>query len=226
MINNKQKLQDAISYQFIEDKFLTKALTHKSYDKTNNNEQLEFLGDRILGLIISEKLFSETENNNEGLLDKKFSKLVNKLTCAEIAKQISLGDYILLGSTEKASEGNKKTSILADTCEAILGAIYLDAGFLKTKEIILKLWHKQFTLLEENPIDSKSFLQEWTLKSAKDLPQYKVISKEGPDHNPVFKVEIKYKKFLSVIAKGASIKEAEMNAATKFIEKNKINGIK
>ena len=171
MINNKQKLQDAISYQFIEDKFLTRALTHKSYDKTNNNEQLEFLGDRILGLVISEKLFNETENTNEGLLDKKFSKLVNKLTCAEIAKQISLGDYILLGSTEKASEGNKKTSILADTCEAILGAIYLDAGFLKTKEIILKLWHKQFTLLDENPIDSKSFLQEWTLKSAKDLPQ-------------------------------------------------------
>ena len=84
MINNKQKLQDAISYQFIEDKFLTRALTHKSYDKTNNNEQLEFLGDRILGLVISEKLFNETENTNEGLLDKKFSKLVNKLTCAEI----------------------------------------------------------------------------------------------------------------------------------------------
>ena len=222
MINNKQKLQDAISYQFTEDKFLTRALTHKSYDKTNNNEQLEFLGDRILGLIIAEKLFSDNKNSNEGLLDKKFSKLVNKLTCAEIAKEISLGDYILLGSTEKASEGNKKTSILADTCEAILGAIYLDAGFSKTKEIILKLWHQQFTLLDENPIDSKSFLQEWTLKSAKDLPQYKVISKEGPDHNPVFKVEIQYKKFLSVIAKGASIKEAEMNAATKFIEKNKI----
>ena len=216
------KLEQTLSYKFKNNKLLINAVTHKSYDKINNNERLEFLGDRILGLIISEKLFSETENTNEGLLDKKFSKLVNKLTCAEIAKQILLGDYILLGSTEKASEGNKKTSILADTCEAILGAIYLDAGFLKTKEIILKLWHKQFTLLEENPIDSKSFLQEWTLKSAKDLPQYKVISKEGPDHNPVFKVEIKYKKFLSVIAKGASIKEAEMNAATKFIEKNKI----
>ena len=216
------KLEQTLSYKFKNNKLLINAVTHKSYDKINNNERLEFLGDRILGLIISEKLFSETENTNEGLLDKKFSKLVNKLTCAEIAKQILLGDYILLGSTEKASEGNKKTSILADTCEAILGAIYLDAGFLKTKEIILKLWHKQFTLLEENPIDSKSFLQEWTLKSAKDLPQYKVISKDGPDHNPVFKVEIKYKKFLSVIAKGASIKEAEMNAAKKFIEKNKI----
>ena len=222
MINNIQKLQDFISYEFIEDKYLIRALTHKSFNKTNNNEQLEFLGDRILGLIIAEKLYSETENSNEGLLDKKFSKLVNKFTCAEIAKEISLGDYILLGNTEKASEGNKKTSILADTCEAILGAIYLDAGFLKTKEIILKLWHKQFMLLEENPIDSKSFLQEWTLKFAKDLPQYKVISKEGPDHKPVFKVEIKYKKFLTVIAKGATIKEAEMNAATKFIEKNKI----
>ena len=226
MINNKQKLQDAISYQFTEDKFLTRALTHKSYDKTNNNEQLEFLGDRILGLIIAEKLFSDNKNSNEGLLDKKFSKLVNKLTCAEIAKEISLGDYILLGSTEKASEGNKKTSILADTCEAILGAIYLDSSFTQVRKVILALWQIKFDNIAEDIIDAKSKLQEWTLKKYKTLPKYKTIGKTGPDHNPEFKIQVEFMNYKKAIGTSSSIKESEKNAALAFIEKNKINSIK
>ena len=222
MTENKKKLQDTLSYQFINEEILERALTHKSYNKFNNNEQLEFLGDRVLGVVIAEEIFKEIQNSNEGILDKKYSKLVNKIACFEVAKDILLGNYIKLGSTEKASDGNKKLSILADTCEAILGAIYLDAGFLKAREIILKLWKKQFLLLGDSLIDAKSFLQEWTLKKSKDLPKYNVIEKNGPDHNPVFKVEIKYKKYDPVISEGASIKEAEMKAAEKFIKKNNI----
>ena len=218
-INN---LENEISYQFIDKTIIQRSLTHKSFDKTDNNELLEFLGDRILGLVIAEKLISDFPNDREGLLDKRFSRLVNKDTCFSISQSLRLGDFIFLGSTEISSKGNEKRSILADACEALIGAIYLDGGYDESKKFILKFWNKEFQSMNINLIDSKSFLQEWTLKKYKKLPEYKLLDQSGPDHEPLFNVELSFKEYKKVSEKGKSIKDAEKKAAESFIKINKI----
>tara|TARA_B100000965_G_scaffold405101_1_gene437866 strand:+ start:5166 stop:5840 length:675 start_codon:yes stop_codon:yes gene_type:complete len=215
-------LEDIISYKFHDQSKLIKSLTHKSFDKNENNESLEFLGDRILGLVIAEKLIEDSPNDPEGLIDKRYSKLVNKDTCYNISHFLSLGDFILLGSTEISSKGNEKISILADVCEALIGAIYLDGGYLESKKFILKFWNKEFQSIDINLIDSKSFLQEWTLKKYKELPKYKLLEQSGPDHDPLFSVELSFKEFKKVNEEGKSIKDAEKKAAESFIKVNKI----
>ena len=127
---NKKEISDlenAISFRFKDQSILKRSLTHKSFDKNNNNEILEFLGDRVLGLVISEKLITDFPNEAEGLLDKRYSKLVNKETCYKVSQSLNLGDFILLGPTETSSKGNEKKSILADSCESLIGAIYSDS---------------------------------------------------------------------------------------------------
>ena len=223
-MQNKEisNLEDIISYKFNDQSKLIKSLTHKSFDKNENNESLEFLGDRILGLVIAEKLIEDTPNDPEGLLDKRYSKLVNKDTCYNISHSLNLGDFILLGSTEISSKGNEKKNILADACEALIGAIYLDGGYEETKKFILKFWNEEFQLMNVNLIDSKSFLQEWTLKKYKELPKYKLLEQSGPDHDPLFNVELSFKKYTKVNEEGKSIKDAEKKAAESFIKVNKI----
>ena len=219
---NYLNLERKIKISFRNKDLLTKSLTHKSFDKNENNEVLEFLGDRILGLVIAEKLIEDTPNDPEGLLDKRYSKLVNKDTCYNISHSLSLGDFILLGSTEISSKGNEKRSILADACEALIGAIYLDGGYEETKKFILKFWNNEFQLMNVDLIDSKSFLQEWTLKKYKELPKYKLLDQSGPDHDPLFNVELSFKKYIKVNEEGKSIKDAEKKAAESFIKVNKI----
>ena len=215
-------LEDILSYKFHDQSKIRKSLTHKSFDKIENNESLEFLGDRILGLVIAEKLIEDFPNDPEGLLDKRYSKLVNKDTCYNISHSLSLGDFILLGSTEISSKGNEKRSILADACEALIGAIYLDGGYEESKKFIIKFWNKEFQSMNINLIDSKSFLQEWTLKKYKKLPEYKLLDQSGPDHDPLFNVELSFKEFKKVKEEGKSIKDAEKKAAELFIKINKI----
>ena len=219
-------LEKRICYKFKDKNLLRCALTHKSYTKSESNENLEFLGDRVLGLVISEKLLIDKPREKEGSLDKMLSNLVDRNACYDIASNISLGDFILLGQTEKASLGNKKKSILSDACEALLGAIYLDSNYLQIRKIILALWKTKFDNLAEDIIDAKSMLQEWTLKKYKTLPKYKTISKKGPDHNPEFKIQVEFMHFKKAVGTSYSIKESEKNAALAFIEKNKINSIK
>ena len=214
-------LEKAISFKFKDQSILRRSLTHKSFDN-DNNETLEFLGDRVLGLVISEKLISDFPNDSEGLLDKRYSKLVNKETCYKVSQSLNLGDFILLGSTEINSKGNEKKSILADACESLIGAIYLDSGYEESKKFICKLWNEQFESLDSNLIDPKSFLQEWTLKRYKELPEYKLLDQSGPDHDPLFSVELSFKEYKKATNEGKSIKEAEMKAAESFIKLNKI----
>ena len=135
MAKNLSILEKIISYYFKDKTLLKLAVTHKSFKKLESNENLEFLGDRVLGLVISEKLLIDKPGKQEGSLDKMLSSLVDRNACHEIAKKISLGDFILLGQTEKSSRGNNKKSILSDACEALLGAIYLDSSFPKYKII-------------------------------------------------------------------------------------------
>ncbi len=216
-------LENSISFKFKDQSILRRSLTHKSFDSDNSNETLEFLGDRVLGLVISEKLINDFPNDPEGLLDKRYSKLVNKETCYKISQSFNLGDFILLGPTETSSKGNEKKNILADTCESLIGAIYSDSGYEESRKFIFKFWNKEFELLDNNNlIDPKSFLQEWTLKRYKELPEYKLLNQSGADHDPVFSVELSFKGYKKTTEEGKSIKDAEMKAAESFIRLNKI----
>ena len=205
-------LEKKIKINFRNKDLLIKSLTHKSYDKKNNNEKLEFLGDRVLGLIIAKKLLEIYPDEKEGILDKKFASLVNKKTCLEIAQKLELNNYVLT-----LNSGNKKTSIedkvLSDSCEALIGAIYLDKGLQTVEKIILNLWSKKIKDSAVTQIDAKTKLQEFSLKKFKRLPIYKLISNTGPRHKPLFKVAVKLIDTKFFTAQGNSKKDAEQNAA-------------
>ena len=184
------RLQVLINYTFKDKSILHRALTHKSKINDSSNEVLEFLGDRVLSLIISEELIEMYPYDKEGVLDKKLSNLVDKNACYNVAKKIHLMDFIMLGSTEIQSEGNQKKSILSNCCEALIGAIYEDGGYDEVKKFILLFWEDLFKSLDLEPIDPKSALQEKLLKKYKKLPIYEMISKSGPDHSPMFCIEM------------------------------------
>ena len=170
------------------------------------------MGDRVLGLVIAKKLLEIYPDEKEGILDKKFASLVNKKTCLEIAKKLELQKFIL---TFNLSYKTKiiEDKVLADSCEALLGAIYLDKGFNIVEKIILDLWSVQIKQSVITQIDAKTKLQEFSLKKFKKLPTYKIISNTGPRHKPLFKVAVKLDNTKFFISKGKSKKEAEQNAA-------------
>ena len=205
-------LEKKINTKFKNKNLLIKCLTHKSFDKINNNEKIEFLGDRVLGLIIAKKLLEIYPDEKEGILDKKFASLVNKNTCLQIAKNIELQKYILTFNPKNKSV-KLEDKVLADSCEALIGAIYLDRGFVAVEKIILDLWKKQIKESIITQIDAKTKLQEFSLKKFKKLPTYKTISNTGPRHKPVFKVGVKVFNSKYYIADGKSKKDAEQNAA-------------
>ena len=189
---------------------MIRSLTHKSFDKEKNNEKIEFLGDRVLGLVIAKKLLEIYPNEKEGILDKKFASLVNKKTCLQIAKKINLQNYLLTLNTKKDLIEDK---VLADSCEALIGSIYLDRGLNTVEKIILDLWAKHISDSAITPIDAKTKLQELSLKKFKKLPIYKLISNTGPRHKPLFKVAVKLVDTKFYSAEGKSKKDAEQNAA-------------
>ncbi len=207
-----QNLEKKIRISFKNKSLLVKSLTHKSYDKKNNNEKIEFLGDRVLGLVMAKKLLEIYPNEKEGILDKKFASLVNKKTCLEIAKKIELDKYVLTFNLR-----NKKNliedKVLSDSCEALIGSIYLDQGFQIVEKVILNLWSDQIKNSIVTHIDAKTKLQEFSLKKFKKLPVYKVISNTGPKHKPLFKVGVKLHDTKFYVSQGKSKKDAEQNAA-------------
>ena len=205
-------LEKKIKTNFKNKDLLIRSLTHKSFNKEYNNEKMEFLGDRVLGLIIAKKLFDIYPNEKEGILDKKFASLVNKRTCLEIAKKINLQNYILT-LTSKNKKESIEDKVLADSCEALIGSIYLDKGFNTVEKIILNLWAEHIKKSKITQIDAKTKLQEFSLKKFKKLPIYKLISNTGPRHKPVFKVGVKLIDTKIYIGNGKSKKEAEQNAA-------------
>ncbi len=218
---NYHSLEKKLKISFKNKNLLIKSLTHKSFDKENNNEKLEFLGDRVLGLIMAKKLLEIYPNEKEGILDKKFASLVNKKTCLQIAKKIELNKYVLTFNVI-----NKKNviedKVLSDTCEALIGAMYLDKGFTIVEKFILSLWSNQIKASIITQIDAKTKLQEYSLKNFKKLPLYKVISNTGPRHRPLFKVGVKLTDTKYYISEGKSKKDAEQNAALLCLESIKV----
>ena len=216
-------LQRKIKIDFKNEKILLQAITHKSFDPNNNYENLEFLGDRVLGLVVSKKLFELFPNEKVGSLDKKLASLVNKNQCLEIAKNLSLEKYILVGN--KNSKYNVENKILADTIEALIGAIYYDKGFETTEKFILNHWKNFIKLSEEIKIDSKTKIQEYSLKKFKTLPVYKLVSSTGPKHKPKFVISVKLKDTKFYEGSGESKKKAEQSAAKKLLDSIKKNDL-
>jgi ribonuclease-3 len=212
-------LEKKINYKFKDKKLLIKSLTHKSYDKINNNEKIEFLGDRVLGLIIAKKLLEIYPEEKEGILDKKFASLVNKKTCLQIANNISLEKYILTFNP-KNRKIKVEDKVIADCCEALIGAIYLDKGFTAAENFILTFWSKNIKDSVITQIDPKTKLQEYSLKIYKKLPTYKIISNTGPRHKPLFKIAVKLPDTKFYVGQGSSKKDAEQNAAIICLENN------
>ena len=214
---NYQILEKKLNIKFKDKNLLIKSLTHKSFDSKNNNEKIEFLGDRVLGLVIAKKLLEIYPNEKEGILDKKFASLVNKNTCLEIAKNISLDKYILTFNPNN-KKINIENKIISDSCEALMGAIYLDKGLNIVEKVILNLWQKHIDKSVITQIDAKTKLQELALKNFKKLPTYKLISNTGPRHKPIFKVAVKLPNTKFFISSGKSKKDAEQNAAIECLK--------
>ena len=212
-----KEFEKIIKYNFKKLSLLEKALTHKSFDNNNNNEKLEFLGDRVLGLIISEKLLNKYPEEKEGIIDKKFANLVNKKTCLLVAIKINLKKFILLGSSHKKLE-RSADKISSDCLEAIVGAIYLDGGLKSVEKFILNLWDEFLLKSTVTLIDSKTKLQEFSLKKFKELPKYVFFKKTGPQHRPLFKTEVQIPNSKKIIGVGSSKKNAQQNAAAKLLK--------
>ena len=216
MRDKLNNLQKKINIKFKNLNYLKRSITHKSYDPLNNYEKLEFLGDRILGFVISKKLIDLYPDQKEGFLDKKLASLVNKNQCLEIAKIIGLEKFILLGN--KSNKEKVENKILADSIEALIGAIYYDKGFETSEKFILSKWKNFISLSKATIVDSKTKLQEFSLKKFKLLPIYKLVSSSGPRHKPKFIISVRLKDTKSFEGSGDSKKKAEQSAAKKLLD--------
>ena len=223
MISDIHKFQKSQKIKFKNNSLLIEALTHKSANKKFNNEKLEFLGDRVIGLILSKKLIDLYPDENEGVLDKRFATLVNRETCSNIAWSIGIQNYIIVGNQKKKIT-RKDKKILSDCCEALIGAIYIDRGYDFAKSYILKIWKGNIDKSDITILDSKTKLQEYSLKTYKKLPLYRFVGSSGPRHMPTYKISVSIvpgtKQFIGM---GGSKQQAEQNAAAKFLKDKNIN---
>ena len=222
MKENLKQIEKSLKVYFKNKNLLDRSLTHKSFDKNYNNEKLEFLGDRVIGLVISKKLLNLYPEESEGAIDKKFSNLVNKKTCKEIADRLNLEKFIKTGDSFKNLKSSN-AKILGDCCEALIGAIYIDQGLAVSEKFILRNWDSFIKKSNIIRIDSKTRLQEYSLKKYKKLPIYKFFKQTGPNHNPLFKVQVQISNSKKYFGYGKSKKLAEKSAASKLIKNLNLN---
>lgn len=211
-------LQDILRHRFRDDALLTAAMTHASTGTGNNYERLEFLGDRVLGLVMAELLYSLFPNEPEGHLAKRHAALVQGALLAVIAREINLGDSLILSEAERASGGADNENMLADGLEALIGALYLDAGLAPCQELIKRLWGERVSILSNPPQDPKTALQEWAQGRGLPLPLYEVAERTGPDHAPAFTVRVTVQGFAPAAATGATRRAAEKESARILLE--------
>ena len=218
---NIYKFQRDLKIRFKKKSLLLQALTHKSADQKNNNEQLEFLGDRVIGLVLSKKLLDLYPFENVGVLDKRFASLVNRKICCDIGVSIGIQNYIIIGNKKrKVNKSDEK--IISDSCEALIGAIFIDQGFNYVKDFIIRIWKKNIDKSTVTILDSKTRLQEHSLKCFKKLPHYKLISHEGPRHSPIFKISVSIIGSKQYVGRGGSKQIAEQDGASKLLKDQNI----
>lgn len=206
-----------IGHDFSNPALLKLALTHSSARASTkpdeDNERLEFLGDRVLGLAVAELLTDAFPKAPEGELALWFNQLVRAETCAEIAQSWDLGDLILMSGGEAGSGGRRKKTILANTCEAVLGAVFADGGYEAAKRVVRAFWEPQLGVIDLAAPDAKSVLQEWAQGRRLPLPRYLEVAREGPDHAPRFTAEVQIEGVAPERGQGANKREAEQAAA-------------
>jgi len=216
-----EKIQEILTYNFKQIKLLEQALTHRSYSRGSNNERLEFLGDSVLNLVISENIYLREPEASEGELSRIRAALVKEEALAQVARDMGLGDYINLGGGELKSGGYRRSSILSDTLEAIIGAIYLDGGFDAARESTTALYRNYLRNLPDSSSlkDDKTRLQEHLQSKQIELPEYKVVQTVGKSHDQVFTVTCRVDSIaLESTGKGLSRKKAEQDAAHKALQ--------
>lgn len=216
-----KKIEQSLNYEFRETKLIIEALTHRSCKKPYNNERLEFLGDAVLDLIVGEFLYNKLPKSNEGELSKIRASLVNESAFASLALKLNIDKVIILSNAEEKNSGRTKPSILSDAFEAIIGAIYLDVGFITTQKIVDKILIKNYTKFDLETLfrDYKTILQEVTQASFGVIPVYKVIDTKGPDHAKIFTIALFIDNKEYAKADGKSKKEAQQNCAKLALDK-------
>ncbi len=216
-----KELETKLGYRFKNPELLERALTHASVRGGKvarfDNERLEFIGDRVLGLAIAEALNGQYPDASEGELARRYNRLVRGEACAKVARNIGLGDHLILSESEADSGGRNKTTILADAAEALLGAVFIDGGFEKARAVVHKLWQDQSEPVPEVAVDAKSALQEWAQGQGLALPRYTVVARKGPDHAPRFTAEVLISGKAPAQGEGASKRIAEQAAVSALL---------
>ncbi|MGB0608707.1 MAG: ribonuclease III [Paracoccaceae bacterium] len=212
--------QARLGYEFDHPKLLIEAVTHSSMSSQtrSDNQRLEFLGDRVLGLVIAQALFEKDMDAKEGLLAPRFNTLVRKETCAEVAQKIDLGSVLKLGRSEMVSGGRRKQAVLGDAMEAIIAAVYIDGGLSKAEKIILALWGQRIEAVKSDARDAKTALQEWAQARGLNPPIYETMSRKGPDHAPVFEIEVRLETGEKQQAIAGTKRKAEQAAASVLLQ--------
>ncbi|MGB6966119.1 MAG: ribonuclease III, partial [Xanthobacteraceae bacterium] len=215
-------LEDRIGYRFSDGTLLDCALTHISALKGARNragsyQRLEFLGDHVLGLVVSDMLYRSYPKADEGELSRRLADLVRKETCAEIARAIELGPAIRVGSSEANAGARTRLAILADVCEAVIGAVYLDGSYKAAVELVERLWQQRMQATVQPLRDPKTVLQEWAQARGLPTPAYREIARSGPDHDPEFRVAVQLPAFAPAEGSGRSKRAAEQAAASAML---------
>lgn len=214
-----KEFQQRIGHSFADPTLLTEAVTHASMSSPTrgDNQRLEFLGDRVLGLAMAQALLEADTDAAEGKLAPRFNALVRKETCADVAREIDVGAVLRLGRSEMLSGGRRKEALLGDAMEAVIAAVYLDAGFDVAQALIIRLWGKRIHDVDADARDPKTAMQEWAQAQGLQPPRYVEVHREGPDHAPVFTIAAKLTTGASAQATAKSKRQAEQAAAAALL---------
>ncbi|MBU1174898.1 MAG: ribonuclease III [Alphaproteobacteria bacterium] len=220
-------LEERIGYRFGSQDLLAQAVTHSSAvaptkRTAQSYQRLEFLGDRVLGLVVADLLNREMPDANEGELSRALNALVRRETCAEVARDLDIGAFVRLGEAEARTGGADKSAILADVAEALIGAIYLDAGLEAAAGFVTREFGARMDPATSRRADAKTALQEWAQARGLEPPSYDEVTRSGPDHAPVFVIAVSVAGFEAATAEGPSKKLAEHQAAEAFLRRESI----
>ena len=212
---------DRLGHRFADPELLIRALTHGSFGGSarEDNQRLEFLGDRVLGLVIADALLRADRTAAEGQIAPRFNALVRKETCAAVAREIDLGAVLKLGRSEMKSGGRRKDALLADAMEAVIAAVYRDAGLDAAKGVVLGLWSTRIDTVRADARDAKTALQEWAQARGLATPDYVELSRDGPDHQPVFTIAVRLANGAGAEASAGSKRAAEQAAAQALLDR-------
>lgn len=212
---------DRLGHSFARPELLVQALTHPSLSGAGrpDNQRLEFLGDRVLGLVMAQWVLEADTAASEGLLAPRFNALVRKETCADVAREVGLGDVLRLGRSEMISGGRRKDALLADAMEAVIAAVYLDGGFETATALIHRLWGDRVATVKADARDPKTALQEWAQARGQTPPAYVEVARDGPDHAPRFTIEARLADGSAERAEAGSKRQAEQAAAQALLKR-------